>query len=302
MQRIKSFHPTTKRRQERQTDLITGIQKFYSEATIDYSFWSKKMNMHYGYLANWKQFFYRESMLNQMNVEVMNRLKLPKNQSSTVIDAGCGVGATARYIAANNPDSNIKAINIVSAHLREAKLRNWHAGLNQQISMIYADYHHLPLPNAMADGAFAMESMCHSLNKEEWIAEMARVLKPGGRLVITDCFLQNPNKPMGRISKWAYDQFRALWHVPHLAEIKTFTQSLKQAGFVIKEVRNARWNVAPSVFHSPFVVASFLIKSFFKLDKLGAERMNNLKAVLFSIILGCSFNKFSYFIVTAEKA
>jgi ubiquinone/menaquinone biosynthesis C-methylase UbiE len=44
----------------------------------------------------------------------------------------------------------------------------------------------LPFPNAAFDAAYATESLEHAVDIEEAVAEMCRVVRPGGRIVIID--------------------------------------------------------------------------------------------------------------------
>ena len=218
---------------------LEEITNFYDEATADYAFWSKNLNMHYGYMRSPLQFFDRESMLEQMNAEVFTRLQLPPNPK--VIDSGCGTGATARAFCRQNPTGTVIGLNIVASHLTLGKELNRDKSDPRRIELIHCDYHEAPLPSALADGLYAMESVCHSQNKAKWIRESARLLKPGARMVITDCFLQNPSRPMRRISRWAYNIFRKCWSVPHLAEINLFKTMLQDEGYKDIQIENARW-------------------------------------------------------------
>ena len=54
------------------------------------------------------------------------------------------------------------------------------------------DYHRIPLEDATVDGVFYLESLCHSTRPDEALAEAARILKPGGRIVMTDGYLLKP--------------------------------------------------------------------------------------------------------------
>lgn len=280
-------------------DILEDITRFYDEATVDYAYWSERMNMHYGYLKHWKQFFKREDMLEQLTREVADRLQLTNDNH--ILDLGCGTGASARTMTELDSTVHVTGVNVVASHVEQGKaLNRTHMG-RSRMNLLHADYHHVPLPNAVADGAFAMESMCHSYNKNLWLQEAHRLLKPGARLVITDCFLRNPHKPMNKLSKWAYNRFRINWSVPHLAEIRLFEDMAKEVGFQQVKVEDVRWRVAPSVFHSPFVVGRFLWNRLIRRKHNGEQTVKNLKAVLLSIILGLDRRNFSYYIVTLTR-
>src|SRR5258708_38988724 len=53
-----------------------GLEQYYSEAGPDYAAWSREFNMHFGYYRAGLNPLHRESMLEQMNAEVLARLHL----------------------------------------------------------------------------------------------------------------------------------------------------------------------------------------------------------------------------------
>jgi ubiquinone/menaquinone biosynthesis C-methylase UbiE len=94
-----------------------------------------------------------------------------------VLDLGCGKGRFARLVAEANP-----GVRLVAADLAEAMLRAAPAHLlRTSASMLQ-----LPFPDACFDGLYATESLEHAVDIEAAVAEMCRVLAPGGRLLIID--------------------------------------------------------------------------------------------------------------------
>ncbi|MBI1306647.1 MAG: methyltransferase domain-containing protein [Bacteroidetes bacterium] len=283
----------------RNSQHIRDIIEFYDEATSDYSYWSKNLNMHYGFLRKFSDFFHRERMLENMNLEVFKRLNPQTN--GKFLDAGCGTGATSRALVSSYNSVEVTALNIVKSHILRGKELNRTTMGNERITMVHGDYQHIPFAEETFNGIFFMESLCHATNKFQVLKECSRTLKSGGKIVIADCFLRNPNRKMSAVTRWAYSEFRRCWSVPHLAEINHFQSLLTEAGFQNITTENLRWQVAPSVFHSPFIVLQFLINRFLKGQKNQTQTRKNLKAVLLSIIIGLSFRNFSYYMVSAEK-
>jgi cyclopropane fatty-acyl-phospholipid synthase-like methyltransferase len=275
------------------------IEKFYDEATVDYKYWSPAFNMHYGYLKNPFSFFNREGMLEEMNEQILKRLNI-KSENVRLIDMGCGVGATSRHMAKRHTKANLFGVNLVQSHIQIGKHLNRKAKLSNQIKMLYADYHHVPLPKSTADGVFAVESMCHSPNKEEFLQEVHRLLNRGGRFVVSDCFLRSNGPIKNPISRWAYDKFKKNWHV-ELIQIADLKKHLEENGFKDVKCENIRWRVAPSVMHSPWVVFKYFMGEFLKGKPIGRESLKNIKAVIQSIFLGLDGKNFGYFIVSATK-
>jgi len=94
-----------------------------------------------------------------------------------VLDVGCGKGRFARVLAERNPGAAFVAFD-----LAEAMLRPVPGGLNPCAGSMTA----LPFRAAAFDCAYATESLEHAVDIEGAIAEICRVVKPGGRIVIID--------------------------------------------------------------------------------------------------------------------
>src|SRR6516165_6046774 len=84
-----------------------GLEQYYREAGPDYAAWSPEFNMHFGYYRAGANPLRRESMLEQMNVEVLARLHLADNPEPMLLDLGCGLGATLRSIARRLPHARL---------------------------------------------------------------------------------------------------------------------------------------------------------------------------------------------------
>jgi ubiquinone/menaquinone biosynthesis C-methylase UbiE len=94
-----------------------------------------------------------------------------------VLDAGCGKGRFARVLAERYPRASITSLD-----LAEAMLRCVPAGLHPCAGSLTA----LPFQSAAFDCAYATESLEHAIDIEGAVAELCRVVRPGGRIVIID--------------------------------------------------------------------------------------------------------------------
>ena len=73
--------------------LHIGLEQYYSEAGPDYAAWSREFNMHFGYYRAGANPLDREAMLEQMNAEVLARLRLQSIDAPHLLDLGCRLGA-----------------------------------------------------------------------------------------------------------------------------------------------------------------------------------------------------------------
>jgi len=94
-----------------------------------------------------------------------------------VLDVGCGKGRFARVFLEHYPRAAIVAFD-----LAESMLRYVPAELGRCSGSMTA----LPFPGECFDCAYATESLEHAVDIESAIAEICRVVKPGGRIAIID--------------------------------------------------------------------------------------------------------------------
>jgi ubiquinone/menaquinone biosynthesis C-methylase UbiE len=94
-----------------------------------------------------------------------------------VADIGCGKGRFARLVKERFPDARVAAIDLAEAML---------ARVPSNLHRIAASMTALPLATASMDAAYATESLEHAVDIPAAVAELARIVKPGGRIAIID--------------------------------------------------------------------------------------------------------------------
>jgi len=94
-----------------------------------------------------------------------------------VLDVGCGKGRFARVLAERYPRASL-----VGFDLAEAMLRHLPAGVGACAGSMTA----LPFPAGAFDCVYATESLEHAVEIDVAVAEVCRVVRPGGRIAIID--------------------------------------------------------------------------------------------------------------------
>lgn len=159
-------------------------------------------------------------------VELIRQLP-PLFDASRVVDLGCGVGASLCYLAEALPLSGTGiTLSPVQVRLAERRIRD--AGLSERIRCIEADYCDLPVDVGTADLAYAIESFVHAPSPARFFAQCARVVRPGGVLVICDDFRRSANEA---VATQTIARFCRGWHVNTLLEPADVHSLARAAGF-----------------------------------------------------------------------
>lgn len=100
-----------------------------------------------------------------------------------VLDVGCGPGLLLKEAA----ERGATAVGVdPSARMRRLALRRIPAGLRPKITVVEGSAEHLPLEDGSATVAWAVASFHHWADPDAGLAELRRVLRPAGRLLIAE--------------------------------------------------------------------------------------------------------------------
>ena len=169
-----------------QTFTTQDITNYYDHTEVHYrKFWrmEESMGLHYGvWDADTKTL--AEAILNT------NRQLAKLGQISStdkVLDAGCGVGGSAIFLA-KNLGCQVTGITLSERQVKTATHFAEKNGVGHLANFEQMDYTKTRFPDQHFDVVWAIESMQTATDKSLFFKEMRRVLKPGGKLLIADVF------------------------------------------------------------------------------------------------------------------
>lgn len=166
----------------------------------------------------------------------------------TVLDIGCGDGAFASELARNG--ATVTGVDAATAMIAAARRHGEFAA--RQLRLVSGLAERLPFADATFDCVTAVTVLCFVGVPECAVAEMGRVLKPGGRLVVGE---------LGRWSLWAAHRRvrawfgHATWRAAAFRTAAELRSLLQAAGLLVIEIRGA-------AHYPPYGIAAQLFAPF----------------------------------------
>jgi 2-polyprenyl-3-methyl-5-hydroxy-6-metoxy-1,4-benzoquinol methylase len=178
---------------------------------------------------------WRSSRLGQVTDTLEQQLlseMLGSITGKTLLDVGCGDGALASELARRG--AIVTGLDPAPAMIAAARRRSETAGTQPRYIEGRAEI--LPFEDATFDRVVAVALLCFVGDADEPVAEMARVLKPGGRLIIGE---------LGRWSLWAaYRRIRGwmgnpTWRMVTFRTARELRSLVRAAGLDVVQIRGA---------------------------------------------------------------
>jgi len=152
------------------------------------------------------------------------RLELFRLDPSWILDLGCGTGGEARHLRKRYRRVRVCALDLSEGMLRQlrARLPRW----SGRIHPLCADAARLPLPAERFDLVWSNLALQWCLSLEPVVAELRRVLRPGGLLLFTT-FGPDTLKEIRR----AWSQVDRRPHVLDFPDMHDVGDLLRRTGF-----------------------------------------------------------------------
>jgi ubiquinone/menaquinone biosynthesis C-methylase UbiE len=158
-----------------------------------------------------------------------------------VVDLGCGVGASMCYLAERLP---IRATGLtlspVQARLATERIRS--LGLDGRVTCLEASFEAIPAGVPAAEVAYAVESFAHATSPERFFAECARLVRPGGALILCDDFVGDATR---RAARQYVGRFMRGWHLNTVLTPEAVMEMAEKAGFSSDSVEDLSASLEP---------------------------------------------------------
>jgi len=216
-----------------------------SEVVKDY-YRSNKLS--YRIFHNWGAFLHmgisRDGVYK--NLDLLEQVKeVEKNMKSMdakkVLELGAGRGANSFFLSMRNPNESFYALDFSTPPIKKY-LRN-------NLIFNFSDFHDLSIfEDNFFDIIFAIETVCHSSNKEVVLSEAYRKLKKRGVFIIFDGYLNKERNLLSEEQKKTCVLIEKGMAVNEFESLESFNRKIKKTGFTILQEENLSEHILPTLY------------------------------------------------------
>jgi SAM-dependent methyltransferase len=172
-----------------------------------------------------------------------------------VLELAFGKGINLAYLAPRWPQVRFTGIDLTPRNVKYAKSQPALA----KAELLQGDLHAPPLEPASFDCVFCVEGFCHATDVQRALAAQARILRPGGLLVLFDGYRELPLEAMSSNEALAVTLVEKSMAVDAFQQIDTFIAQAAAVGLELVTNESLVAAVMPSFRRLDRMAALFLL-------------------------------------------
>mmetsp|Transcript_47746 Transcript_47746/g.102334 ORF Transcript_47746/g.102334 Transcript_47746/m.102334 type:complete len:830 (-) Transcript_47746:38-2527(-) len=218
----------------------------------------------------------------------------------TVLDVGCGVGGSSRHLQ-HKYGAKTLGITLSPKQRDLAQSLSEARGQGEMCSFQVADALKMPFPDNSFDLVWSMESGEHMPNKPEFMRQLHRVCKPGGRIILVTWVHRDleEGEDLKRHEKRLLSWINKAYHLPRWVSLADYVEIAKGLGFENMKIDDWTKNIMP--FWGAVIRSAFTPKGWWALWNGGWQ---TLKGALVMPLMSRGYNMgtIKFGLLTATKA
>lgn len=246
-------------------DLNEGIAALYDESTgLWEDMWGE--HLHHGYYPAGGP----PKSNQQAQVDMVDAVLDWAGVASVdaVLDVGCGVGGSSRHIA-RRYGCSASGITLSPYQAGRANELSRQAGLGEACSFQVADALAQPFADGSFDLVWSLESGEHMPDKARFVAELARVAAPGGRvIVVTWCHrVLGEGEALRPEEAALLERICEAYYLPAWCSVADYERLFEANG--LRDINTADWSEAVAPFWGEVIKSAMTSRGVLGLLKAG---------------------------------
>ncbi|MGD1917662.1 MAG: methyltransferase domain-containing protein [Pleurocapsa sp.] len=232
-------------------NLYQEIREFYDASSgLWEQIWGE--HMHHGYYG--KNGNYKLDR-RQAQIELIEELLLwsgcnLNNPPQNIIDVGCGIGGSTLHLA-QKFGCNATGITLSPVQASRAKESAKEAGLDSKSKVQFevANALDMPFTDNTFDLVWSLESVEHMPDKDKFLDECYRVLKPGGKMIFATWCHRETDSLAGDLTSGEIAHLKEIYRVyclPYVISLSEYRAIATESGFT--NLKADDWSTAVAPF------------------------------------------------------
>ena len=309
-QRLRNLIPFRRRlrhyygKERTREELKLGIAGFYDRSSqVWEDVWGE--HMHHGYYVPANRTDHVQAQIDLIDQVLKWSMvdNIPKNQGITsIVDVGCGIGGSSRHLARKYPGSTVQGITLSPYQASRAMELSMEQDLEASCSFQVADALDMPFANNSFDLVWSLESGEHMPDKKQFISELFRVCKPGGRIILVtwthrDLLLNETSlKPS---EQRLFQLINRAYYLPQWCSGQDYIYNLQTIGNAT-DVKREDWSYIIAPFWKAVIRSTLNIRSLVGLLRSGPSTIRGAFAMLL-MLRGYEKNLIKFDLLTCTK-
>jgi len=246
------------------------IREFYDASSgLWEQIWGE--HMHHGYYGSDGK---TKKSRYQAQVDLMEELlKWGRvQQASQILDVGCGIGGATLHLAKK---FGAAATGITLSPVQADRARERAKSLGIAARFEVADALAMPFDDESFDLVWSLESGEHMPDKQKFLSECCRVLKPGGRFVMAAWCHRSTEPPEDLLTEDERKHLEKIYQVyclPYIISLPDFEAIAQDLSF--QDIETTDWSDAVAPFWSEVISSAFSPAAIIGLIKAGPSIIN----------------------------
>ena len=238
----------------------------------------------------------REAQLDLIE-ELIDFARLDERVPYRVLDAGCGVGGSARYLAGRY-GARALGLTLSAYQAAEGNARAKDEGCDHLVELRAQDVYTLTGQAGEFDLVWSLESAEHMPDKRALMTHFYELLRPGGTLaMVTWCRRATPPALTDEEQR-QLDNIAELYHLPPWVPVSDYVSAAEDLGF--EDIRTDDWSAAVAPFWGEVIKSALQPSNLFGLLKSGASGVKGAWAMQY-MRGGFKSGLIEYAVLTARK-